>query len=120
MTVARSPRIWRVRPSAIWLRAELATQRKRMRFIVGFLPRLLDGLAVAADGGAGLVPALAGVHDLHDREHDRHLDEHTDHGGERRAGLESDTHAGRGPHTPESTARAGAGRGCGPPVPPPT
>src|SRR3546814_13016161 len=96
MTVARSPRIWRVRPSAIWLRAELATQRKRMRFIVGFLPRLLDGLAVAADGGAGLVPALAGVHDLHDREHDRHLDEHTDHGGERRAGVVAEEEIGRG------------------------
>src|SRR3546814_5898197 len=91
MTVARSPRIWRVRPSAIWLRAELATQRKRMRFIVGFLPRLLDGLAVAADGGAGLVPALAGVHDLHDRARDRHLDEHTDHGGESRARSEEQT-----------------------------
>src|SRR3546814_19585755 len=114
MTVARSPRIWRVRPSAIWLRAELATQRKRMRFIVGFLPRLLDGLAVAADGGAGLVPALAGVHDLHDREHDRHPDEPTDHGGERRAGLQTEADAGRGHPPPDTGDGPAKGRGVGP------
>src|SRR3546814_16726649 len=100
MTVARSPRIWRVRPSAIWLRAELAPQRKRMRFIVGFLPRLLDGLAVAADGVAGLVQALAGGHDLPDREHDAHLDEHIAHGGPRRPGVEHEAAHGLGPHPP--------------------
>src|SRR3546814_19498031 len=71
ITVARSPSRWRARPSAIWLRAELATQRNRMRVIVGSLPRLLDRLAVATHGGAGLVPALDGVHDLHRSEERR-------------------------------------------------
>src|SRR5690606_3690601 len=45
MTGTRSPKIMRPRPSAIWLRAELATQRNRMLLVSLLMVQAFDAVA---------------------------------------------------------------------------
>jgi len=84
VTSMLAPSIFRARPSAIWLRAEFATHRNKMRFIQLSSSHSRKGLTGPLHRRAAFVPALAGVHDFYDREHDRNLDQNADDGGKRR------------------------------------
>src|SRR5665213_965083 len=70
VTSMLAPSIFRARPSAIWLRAEFATHRNKMRFIQLSSSHSRKGLTGPLHRRAAFVPALAGVHDFYDREHD--------------------------------------------------
>ena len=75
-------------------------------------PSSVGRVAVAGDGRAAFVPALARVHDLHHREHDGYLDQHADHGGKCGAGREAEQADGGGDREFEEVAGADQRRGA--------
>ncbi len=63
-------------------------------------------LLVRSDPFADLIPAASTIHYVDGNQHHRHLDEHAHHGGERRAGLETEQGNGGGHGQLEEIASA--------------